>query len=345
MAYLSATVKGASAMGQTDIHRLSETVICPVLKIILRLPALRNLNSEERQNFPGIDLGDSVVGVGIQVTARADARKIRNTIQTCIRNRVYQKYPHLRFFVLTEKQSAYRLDFKDELPGKLRFDPHVDILDYTDVLRTASTLEVAELSAIDETLEANLRLHWPLSTPSSAVSADQPGWLNLLPVTFPSRLYLGQTIPEVRPKKGPWNRNPRYLARKYLVDRELKFSSDWNVYDGQVVTFHDLHQPDLPLSQLVDTGTVTDLAPEEYYGIDANYRRAFKALLRYCLQQMLYKRRVFWQHQARVFYFGPIYDGAKERMNLGLSERILLGRFSKESPNVTRRTISTTAST
>ena len=28
-------IKGASAMGQTDIHRLSETVIRPVLKIIL----------------------------------------------------------------------------------------------------------------------------------------------------------------------------------------------------------------------------------------------------------------------------------------------------------------------
>ena len=152
MAYLSATVKGASAMGQTDIHRLSETIVCPVLKIILDLPALRNLNSAERDNFPGIDLGDPTVGVGIQVTARADASKIRSTIRTCIRNRVHHTYPHLRFFVLTEKQIAYRLDFKDELDGKLRFDPQVDVLDYTDVLRAASKLGVAELSAVDEAL-------------------------------------------------------------------------------------------------------------------------------------------------------------------------------------------------
>ena len=313
MAYLSATVKGASAMGQTDIHRLSETIVCPVLKIILDLPALRNLNSAERKNFPGIDLGDSTVGLGIQVTARADAPKIRNTIRTCIRNRVYHTYPHLRFFVLTEKQSAYRLDFKDELRGKLEFDPQVDILDYTDILAAASKLGVAELSVVDDALEADLGIRSPLSMPSSVVSGDGRGWLNLLPITFPSRLYLGQTIPEARPKKGSRKQYPRKWAKRYLVDRGLKFSSDWTIYDGQVVTFHDLYQRDLPLSQLVDTGTVTTLDTEEYHDINANYRRAFKTLLRLCLQQLLFKRGVFWQHQAGLFCFGPTTDGARER--------------------------------
>lgn len=63
LAYLSAAVKGASAMGQTDLHRLSETIVCPILRIILELPDLRNLNAVERENFPGIDLGDSRAGV------------------------------------------------------------------------------------------------------------------------------------------------------------------------------------------------------------------------------------------------------------------------------------------
>ncbi|MDE2716420.1 MAG: SMEK domain-containing protein, partial [Chloroflexota bacterium] len=124
LAYLSATVKGASAMGQTDIHRLSETVICPVLKIILDLPDLRNLNSDER-DFPGIDLGDPTAGVGIQVTVRANASKIRKTIRTCIRHDVYRTYPRLRVFVLTDKQSAYRLDPEADLEGKLVVDPQV----------------------------------------------------------------------------------------------------------------------------------------------------------------------------------------------------------------------------
>ena len=147
----------------------------------------------------------------------------------------------------------------------------------------------------------------------STVSVDGPGWLNLLPITFPPRLYLGQTIPEVRPNRGSRNRNPRHWARKYLVDRGLRFSSDWTIYDGQVVTFHDLHQQGLPLAQLVDIGTVTDLATGEYHDIDANYRRAFKTLLRLCLQQLLYKRGVFWQHRAGLFCFAPTDDGARER--------------------------------
>ena len=121
LAYLSATVKGASAMGQTDIHRLSETVVLPVLKIILDLPDLRNLNSEKR-DFPGIDLGDPTAGVGIQVTAQANASKIRECIRTCIRHGVHRTYPHLRVFVLTEKQSVYRFAPEAEWGGPTSLD-------------------------------------------------------------------------------------------------------------------------------------------------------------------------------------------------------------------------------
>ena len=313
MTYLSTTVRGASAMGQTDIHRLCETVICPVLKTILQLPALRNLNATERDNFPGIDLGDPVVGVGIQVTASADAAKIRGTIKTCIRNGVHHTYPHLRFFVLTAKQSAYRLDTEDDLAGKLLFNPKVDVLDYTDILAAASKLEMADLLAVDEALQASLGIRSAVSQPSTATAADDPGWLNLLPISFPARLYLGETIPEARPKGRPGQRDPRGWAKKYLNDQGLRFSTDWAVYDGQIVTFHDLHQRQLPLSHLVDPGTVTDLAAKQYYDIDANYRRAFKTLLRLCMQQLLYQRNVFWQHQAGIFCFGPAEEGASRR--------------------------------
>lgn len=162
LAYLSAVVTGASAMGQTDIHRLSEAIICPVLKLVLDLPGLRNLNREER-DFPGIDLGDPSAGVGIQVTARATASKIRETIRTCIRQHTYRTYPHLRFFVLTKKQSAYRLDLDGDLDGKLRFDPQADVLDYTDILSAVSTLGGPELYSVDKALHVDLGSR---STPS-----------------------------------------------------------------------------------------------------------------------------------------------------------------------------------
>ena len=320
LAYLSATVKGASAMGQTDIHRLSETVICPVLKIILDLPDLRNLNSDER-DFPGIDLGDPTAGVGIQVTVRANASKIRKTIRTCIRHDVYRTYPRLRVFVLTDKQSAYRLDPEADLEGKLTFDPQVDVLDYTDILRAASTLRGTKLSAVDQALQEDLGFRSTPSVASTTASAECPGWINLVPITFPSRLYLGDTIPQLRRNKQSAIRNPRERARRYLRDQGLRFSSDWTVYDGQVVTFHDLRKRDLPLARLVDAGTVDVFTTQEYHGIDHNYRRAFKNLLRLCLQQLLYRRSVFWQHRARLFCFGPRYDEQRKRKEVWIGKR------------------------
>lgn len=339
LAYLSATVKGASAMGQTDIHRLSETVVLPVLKIILDLPDLRNLNSEKR-DFPGIDLGDPTAGVGIQVTAQANASKIRETIRTCIRHGVHRTYPQLRVFVLTEKQSVYRFAPEADLEGKLTFDPQADVLDYTDILRAASTLRGAELSAVDQALQADLGIRSTPSPPSPVVSAECPGWLNLVPMGFPSRLYLGDTIPELGRHKHSAKRNPRDRARKYLSDQGLRFSSDWTVYDGQVVTFHDLSQRDLPLARLVDAGTVTELATQEYHGIDHNYRRAFKNLLRLCLQQLLHRRHVFWQHRVRLFCFGPREEGQRKRQEAWTgkrsAKRVVFQRFPKrDAPNET----------
>ncbi len=332
LAYLSAVVAGAGAMGQTDIHRLSEAIVCPVLKVILDLPGLRNLNSEER-NFPGIDLGDPSAGVGIQVTARATASKIRETVRTCIRQRTYRTYPHLRFFVLTKKQNAYRLDLDADLEGKLRFDPQADVLDYTDILRAVSTLGAAELSALDEALQVDLGFRSTPSSSSSRASTAGPGWLNLLPISFPSRLYLGDTIPDLQPNKRSAKWNPRQRARRCLSERGLRFSSDWIVYDGQIVTFHDLHQRDLPLAQLVDPGTVTELATNEYHSVDNNYRRAFKSLLRFCLQQLLHHRGVFWQHRASLFCFGPHDDAQQKRQEAWTghksSKRVVYEHVSK----------------
>ena len=332
LAQLSLEVKGAAAMGQTDIHRLAEIIVHPVLKITLKLPGLRNLNAQERQNFPGIDLGDPQAGVGIQVTARADASKIRDTIKKCIRHGIYETYPHLRFFVLTEKQSTYRLDLEADLDGNVEFDPQVDVLDYTDILRIVSTLGAEEASPVAQALEADFGLHPPWQGPAAEDSGQEPGWLNLLPVTFPSRMYLGELIPEARPRRHAWKGGARGFAKKHLGDQGLRFSSDWTVYGGQVITFHDLSQRDLPLAQLVDAGTVAELTTGEYYDIDNNYHRAFNSLLRWCLQQLLYQRGVLWQHEERLFFFGPPSDGGPKRFESWADKKTATREVFKRVP-------------
>lgn len=332
LAQLASEVRGAGAMGQTDIHRLSEIIVCPVLKITLKLPGLRDLNAQERQNFPGIDLGDPQAGVGIQVTATADASKVRDTIKKCIRHGIYKTYPHLRFFVLTEKQNTYRLDLEADLDGKMRFDPRVDVLDYTDILKIVSTLGAADALAVAQALEVDLGLQTPSQVPAAEISGQEPGWLNLLPITFSSRMYLGELIPEARPKRHAWRRGARDFAKRHLGDQGLRFASDWTVYGGQVITFHDLSQRDLPLAQLVDAGTVTELATREYYDIDNNYRGAFKNLLRWCLQQLLYPRGVLWQHKERLFFFGLPSDGGLKRYESWADKKTTTREVCKRVP-------------
>ena len=220
------------------------------------------------------------------------------------------------------------------------FDPQTDVLDYTDILRATSTLRGTRLSAVDQALQADLGIPLAPSAPSTVVSAECPGWLNLVPMAFPSRLYMGDTIPELRPNKHSAKRHPRARARSYLNHQGLRFSSDWTVYDGQVVTFHDLRNRDLPLARLVDAGTITEFATAEYHSIDQNYQRAFKNLLRLCLQQLLHRRGVFWQHRARLFCFGPREDGQRKRQEVWTGKRsatrVVFERVPKrDAPNDT----------
>lgn len=101
--------------------------------------------------------------------------------------------------------------------------------------------------------------------------------------------------------------------REYLIDHDLKFSSDWTVYKNQIVTFRNLHDRKLPLARIIERGTVTELSTEEFHGIDENYRRVFKNLLRLCLQQFLRSYNVYWQHRIGLFYFGSVTEGQENR--------------------------------
>ena len=96
--------------------------------------------------------------------------------------------------------------------------------------------------------------------------------------------------------QGNWCKNA-------LEQLELKFGVDWECYQNQVFTFHDLSDSEIPLAQVVDQGTVTPIGPEEFYSVDEDNERVFKALLRRCLQQKLYHQGVTWQFQDKLYIF------------------------------------------
>ena len=60
-----------------DINKVAENFIRNLLEIVYDWD-LVDLN-RDRVNFPGLDLGNNSLGVGVQVTSSCDSRKVLNT--------------------------------------------------------------------------------------------------------------------------------------------------------------------------------------------------------------------------------------------------------------------------
>ncbi|MEG4812083.1 hypothetical protein QUA79_32230 [Microcoleus sp. F8-D1] len=142
-------------------------------------------------------------------------------------------------------------------------------------------------------------------------------YLNLLEIFFPKELYISDLVVErekvikkskdcqIKLKKDASTRD---VARAALEQAGLAFGVDWICQEGKIVTFHDLRDDSLPISAIVDRGTITSLDSQEFYKRDRNFENVFKSLLRRCLQQKLYRQDVVWQHQEKLFIFVEI-DG------------------------------------
>ena len=100
-------IKGATAMDQTDINKISETVLIPLFAEVYGYRNLRNLNTTEGPNYPAIDLGDDIYRVAFQITSTTNLGKVKDTLKKFIDHELYRKYEKLFIYVLTEKQRTY----------------------------------------------------------------------------------------------------------------------------------------------------------------------------------------------------------------------------------------------
>lgn len=319
-------VKGASAMGQTDINRVSETVLIPLFAEIYGYKKLRNLNFSERSNFPGIDLADDSARVAFQITSTSTIEKIKDTLQQFVDHQLFKRYDRLIVYILTEKQKSYAVNTLKQIIGNtFSFNPDKDTLDYRDLLKTVASFQVAKARIVQDILEANFAEGKPPLFPEGEEKATETVHLNLLEISFPYTLYVADLITyDGRPRKtrsrnkaGVRSRKsinkPREKVQTALGQLGLKFSLDWETHENKIITFHDLNDDNLPLSEIVDKGTITPLSPDEFYGVDENYERVFKSLLGRCLQQKLYRRQVQWQNEEKLYIFCEV-DGMAERV-------------------------------
>ena len=79
-------VEGAVAMGHFDLNKICEDVVCGLFRELYGFEALRNLNSEEKANYPGIDLADDEAKIAIQVTSDKSLDKVKETLGKVIKH-------------------------------------------------------------------------------------------------------------------------------------------------------------------------------------------------------------------------------------------------------------------
>lgn len=107
---------------------------------------LKNLN-HEKINYPGIDLGDEEMGLGIQVTETKTSAKVIHSLDAVYENEVYLKYPHFSMFVLGDKQQSYTIDMT-KYQGKIIFCPESDIFDFQDLIASINEMNKEEMNNI-----------------------------------------------------------------------------------------------------------------------------------------------------------------------------------------------------
>lgn len=319
IARLVTEVETSVAMGHFDLNKICEDVVCGLLRELLGYSQLRNLNEDEKANFPGIDLADDEARVGIQVTSDKSLEKVKDTLRKSVDHKLYEKYDRVLVYVLTKKQQSYSDTSIQQICGDLvRFDVRNDILDHRDLATKAANAHPQRLKAATELLLAYSRgTEVGLSDLDFDPPTEPPEIIgtNLLEVYFPSKLFIAELRPEVlKRKSGQRVKNHRKAVGDFTRKEERPVPSDFEASGGRLITFHDLEASESPLGYLIEEGTVEEFEPSDYYGIDPDHERIFKSLLRFTLQQKLYRHDVMWQHLERKFIFLPRNVNQNRRM-------------------------------
>lgn len=306
-----------------NINDRAEAFTIPLFKSLFGLDELKNLN-DGHVNYPGIDLGDIKNRVAIQVTSETSLEKIKHTIGLFVKEEYFQGFDRLLIFMIQEKQKTYSMEaIQQACEDKLEFNISEDIIDLNDLLKYVKGKEVEDLKQIltlfqNETGYVEKTQKTYSSTTSSenfSAPTDPPfenGFLNLIEVGFPDILYIADWN-FTKKQLGTRIRNDRKLVLEALNQRELRFSVDWVTIDKQIISFHDLGDSSIPLSEIIDHGTLTKIETIEFYENDA-YVNKFIELLQRCLQQKLFHLGIKWQHQEKEYIFVSVNNTSERNI-------------------------------
>lgn len=161
LATISQQVTMRNRLGLTDLTVYAENFFRDVLNILLSAN-LHNLN-KDRSNEPGLDLGDEVEKLGIQVTSRADSAKVNSTLEKISASQA-GKFTDIVVLVVGKKQGSYTLD--STLCTKYSFDEN-KIWDIYTLARMTVGLEIERLQKLHHLIRSEVaRLKVELEVPN-----------------------------------------------------------------------------------------------------------------------------------------------------------------------------------
>lgn len=143
-------------MGQTDLNKVAENILIPLITEVYGYRNLENLNFTKGSNYPSVDLGDETARVAFQITATPDLKKVKHTLTKFVEHKLYEKYDRIIIYIITERQQNYSdKKINEIIQGKLSFDVKKDILDYRDILEEVPKFPIEKTREVEKILETN----------------------------------------------------------------------------------------------------------------------------------------------------------------------------------------------
>lgn len=142
----------------------------------------------------------------------------------------------------------------------------------------------------------------------------EPVYSNLVKIQFPSHLYIAELDIDHMAVKQYNKERKRFIKKPTLHDyavsalymQDISFPHDWLVWDGKIITFHNLQDNLVGLTKIIDRGTAEPIACDEFYGTSTDHLSQFKYLLKKCLEAKLHKLKIKWIKDSKMFAFIPV---------------------------------------
>ena len=145
-----AYVRLSNSVNLQDVNVFLEDFFCKILNKVYDCE-LKNLNTCDDQNFPGVDLGDENTSLAIQITSTDGREKIVKTVGRFEAHNLFDKFNHLRVLIIGVQKIKYKAFTTN---GKYSFDKDKDILILNDLYKeliSKGDTAVAEVKLIFDT--------------------------------------------------------------------------------------------------------------------------------------------------------------------------------------------------